>query len=126
MKTTDLAEMERLVNKWQSTGLLEGLSIWQKIKLAQLLDDGAMILVERSKTNSRNELLAGLVLPAIGRKFRGISTDFSVEELITEIEVSLPTLKLQLDKLKDLFPTTWRKYEQELETEFLTELFKSK
>jgi hypothetical protein len=105
--------------------LLQGLSIWQKIKLSQLLDEGAKILVERSKTNSHNELLAGLVLPAISRKFRNLSTFFLVEKLINQIETELPTLQNRLDKLKELLPITWEKYEQELETEFLTELFNS-
>ena len=119
----NLSELETLVNKWRSTGLLIDLSVWNQIKLAQLLDEGAKILVERSKTNSHNELLAGVLLPAISRKFRNWSTDFSVEELINQIETELPTLQFRLDKLKDIFPNTWKKYEHELETEFLNELF---
>lgn len=123
MNTTDLNEFERLVTKWDKTGLLEGANIWQKIKLAQLLDEAANQLVERSKTSQHNEILAGLVLPAVRRKFERSTTDFSVKEMIGEIESQLPTLEFRLDKLKDLFPTTWKKYEQELETEFLNELF---
>lgn len=122
----NLTELEKLVNKWQGTGLLEELSVWDQIKLAQLLDKGAKILIERSKTDLHNELLAGLVLPAISRKFRNWTADFSVEELINQMEIQLSTLQNRLDKLKDLFPTTWKKYEHELETEFLNELFEWK
>jgi len=119
----DLTELEKIVKKWQSTGLLEGLSIWKQIKLAQLLNEGAKLLVERSTTNFHNELLSGIVLPAISRKFRRLETDFSVGELINQMELYQPTFENKLSKLKKLFPNTWQKYERELETEFLDELF---
>lgn len=121
----NLSELEILVIKWQKTGLLEGLSVWHQIKLAQLLDNGAKILVERSKTNLHNEVLAGLSLPAISRKFRNLGTDFSVEELISQMETKIPELENQLNRLKEMFPTRWQKYENELESEFLDQLFQS-
>lgn len=116
----DLTELEILVNKWKKTGLLEGLSVWKQIKLAQLLNEGAKIIVNRS---SDNDLLNGLTLPAITRKFHTVDGDFSVEELINTIEINLPKLEEKLIKLKELFPNTWKKYDQELESDFLNELF---
>lgn len=119
----NLTELEILVNKWRATGLLEGLTIWKQMKLAQLLNDGANLLIARSKTDSHNVLLAVLVLPAIAHKFRNFETNFSAEEVINQVETQLPTLQSQLDKLKDVFPNTWQKYEQALETGFINELF---
>lgn len=76
--TARKAEMKRLQNKWQKTGLLEGLRTdGEKGNLAQLLENQAkQILVEanRTSTQQNTEEWAGIALPLVRRVFGEISS----------------------------------------------------
>ena len=98
-----LNELENSVKKWQHVGFLEGLSVWNQIKLkgiiihfefhrTQMLEAGTKFVnefangiyddVDEFQKFKTVEDLAGIILPAISRKYKIELNVFDLEDLI--------------------------------------------
>ena len=91
-----IEELISIRDTWNRVGLLTNLDYPQQLILAQLLQDGAKFLTELSNNIydevdefhmfKNNEDFAGLLLPAISRKFRtNFFKIFSMEDLIVRL-----------------------------------------
>jgi hypothetical protein len=79
-----------LTQKWQRTGLLEGLKGYEKGNMAQLLETQAKQLVteaNRTGTSSNSEEWAGIALPLVRRIFHEISA----KEFVSVQPMNLPS-----------------------------------
>jgi hypothetical protein len=79
-----------LTKKWQRTGLLEGLTGYEKGNMAQLLETQAKQLVteaNRTGTSTNSEEWAGIALPLVRRIFHEISA----KEFVSVQPMNLPS-----------------------------------
>lgn len=83
-------EAEQLVQKWQRTGLLEGLKGVSKGNMAQLLENQAVQLLREANTTgttANSEEWSGIALPLVRRIF----ADISAKEFVSVQPMNMPT-----------------------------------
>lgn len=69
-------EIKELIERWETTGLLEGLN--EKAQIAQLLEDCARYLIDSEKEGKISPDICGAMLPCV-RKIYGIDNSIAFD-----------------------------------------------
>ena len=81
-------KIKELIERWEETGLLEGLTIFnEKARISQLLEDCARYLIDAEKEGKISTDICGVMLPCVRRIYQentSIVFDFKVLQQVLE------------------------------------------
>jgi len=64
-------EIKELIERWEKTGLLEGMTIFnEKARISQLLEDCAKYLIDAKNKKEASDQICGVMLPCVRRIFQ--------------------------------------------------------
>jgi len=90
-------EMEKLVDKWEPTGLLIGCKdLSDKIQLSDILEemaDNVMHIYNEEDSNEETQTKAGILIPMVVRVFNEGVRDINIDRLIEITDELFPKLK---------------------------------
>lgn len=98
-----------VIQRWEATGLLYGLPLWEKEELSQMYDNGArLILSRRSEKIPKDtfEMLNEIVYPVIRRLYRRVGINFDIESMMVDLIVGIEEKKefIKQDTTKEVNP----------------------
>ncbi len=99
-----------VIYRWEPTGLLEGLPIWEKEELAILYDNTVKIILSNTVINKlpRNisDLLDECSMPVIRRLYRRVGPNFNLDNLLSKLleEISKNKSHLMVEPTIELNP----------------------
>jgi hypothetical protein len=99
-----------VIYRWEPTGLLEGLPVWEKEELATLYDNTVRIILSNTVINKlpRNisDLLDECSMPIIRRLYRRVGPNFDLDNLLSKLleEISKNETNLMVEPSIELNP----------------------
>lgn len=89
----DLGIDMEVISRWEPTGLIDGLPIWEKEELATLYDNAIRIILSNKVITKLpkniNVLLEECTMPVIRRLYRRIGPNFNLDNLLSELLESI-------------------------------------
>jgi len=86
-------EVENILQRWESTGLLDGLPQWEKEELAQIYDNTTKLLLAKKTIDKlpKNtfEQLENCYIPVCRRLYRRLGINFDVENMMSDLLISV-------------------------------------
>lgn len=77
-----------IIERWDATGLLYGLPLWEKEELALLYDDTARLVLSREATGipkDTYEALNNVAFPVVRRLYRRVGVNFDIENMMSKL-----------------------------------------
>lgn len=82
-------EILEVVQRWENTGLLYGLPLYEKQELAPIYDNVARILLSKFDSGDvpRNisDLMDSVMFPICRRLYRRVGSDFNIEKMVSKL-----------------------------------------
>jgi len=90
-----------VIQRWEATGFLYGLPMWEKEELSLLFDDAARLVLSKKAMgipNDTYEVLNNVTFPAIRRLYRRVGVSFDIENMMAQILGEVEEKKADLQK----------------------------
>lgn len=89
-----------IVSRWEATGLLDGLPMWEREELAHMYDNSTRLLLSvkalNKIPNKTYEMMTDIVFPVVRRLYRRVGTNVDIEsfigDLLVEVEKNIDEL----------------------------------
>lgn len=82
-------EILEVVQRWENTGLLYGLPLYEKQELAPIYDNVARISLSKFEngevSRKLSDLMDSVMYPICRRLYRRVGTDFNIEKMVTNL-----------------------------------------
>jgi hypothetical protein len=94
-----------VIQRWEATGFLYGLPLWEKEELSLLYDDAARLVLSKKAMgipSDTYEVLNNVTFPAIRRLYRRVGIHFDIENMMSQILSEVEDKKV--DIMKDPTP----------------------
>lgn len=80
-------EILDVLQRWDSTGLLTGLSPWEKEELALLYDNVTRVMLSKADSLEEDiyEMLGDVTLPTTRRLYRRVGINFEINEMVDNL-----------------------------------------
>lgn len=92
-------ELLDVVERWDKTGLLTGLPIYEKQELATVLDNVARVFLSKNVSSEINDILEITVFPICRRLYKRIGTSFDVEKMVNDLIEAIQKNKESITKI---------------------------
>jgi len=81
MEYTDI-ELSEVVERWEHTGLLTNLPIYEKQELAPIFDNAARIFLSKNLGEQTNDIIESVIFPICRRLYRRVGSEFDIENMV--------------------------------------------
>jgi len=71
-----------VVQRWDNTGLLVHLPIYEKQELAPIFDNAARIFLSKNLGEQTNDLVESVIFPICRRLYRRVGSEFDIENMV--------------------------------------------
>jgi phage pi2 protein 07 len=95
-----------VVQRWEATGLLDGLPLWEKEELSQLYDNITRLLLSKKAIEkipeTTHNMMGDVMFPITRRLYRRVGVNFDTTSMISELLTNVEKNKIEL--LKEVTP----------------------
>jgi hypothetical protein len=78
-------ELIEVVQRWEHTGLLSNLPLYEKQELAPLFDNATRVFLSKNLDEITNDLVETVLYPICRRLYRRVGLDFNIENMVDSL-----------------------------------------